>query len=238
MFDHIREQVDAIFHDDTEHRIIDVCMTDEYGTEADLFVILAQLFCGGLSLRQCDALESDLRFVAAKFRQCGVRCDIERTRGDHFSALATMNFMIGKGGVPVRFPIVRESPARPTVCYFPTDCPGPYASKSCKYFHIDRSLGSDESRYFVPIDMEDGSVYMGRVLHCDIPRVACPVHPYTVSSAPKYPVVVCRCDGGLQTSTICVYSGEEVHRVRFVPEINIGFTAGRSRRCPGPRLAW
>jgi hypothetical protein len=238
MFDHVREQVDAIFHDEPEHRIIDVCLTDECGTEADMFVILAQFFCGGLSLRPCDSIESDLRLVASKMRQCGVRCDIERTRDDHFSALASIDFVIGEGAVPVRFPIVRESPACPTFTYFPTDSPGPYVSRPCKYFHIDRDLGGDYSRYFVPIDMQDGSIYAGRAPHCDIPRVACLVHPYTVSSASKYPVLVCRCDGGLQTSSVCVYSGEDVHRVRFVPEINVGFTSGMRRRCPGPRLAW
>lgn len=237
MFDHVREQVDAIFHDKPEHRIIDVCLTDEDGTEADLFIILSQFFCGGLSLRPCRDLDADLRIVSSKIRQCGVRCETTKSRDDHFSAFASLDFMMGRVAIPVRFPIVRDSPDEATVSYFPTNSAGAYQSRECKYFHIDRSTDDDESRYFVPIVLADGSVYAGRAPHCDIPIVNCPTHPYAVSSASTYPVIVCRCGPGLQSSSVCVYAGADAWRVSFVPEINIGITAGR-RRCPGPRLAW
>ena len=237
MFDHVREQVDAIFHDKAEHRIIDVCLTDEVGTESDLFVIFSQFFCGGLSLRPCIDMDADLRIVTSKLRQCGVRCETTKSRDDHFAAFASLDFRIGDDTMPVRFPIVRRSPDEPTISYFPTDSPGAYLSRACKYFHIDRSTTDDESRYFVPIVPSDGSVYTGGAPHCDIPIVSCPTHPYSVSSASTYPVIVCSCGHGLQSSSVCIYSGAEAWRVRFVPEINIGITSDR-RRCPGPRLAW
>jgi hypothetical protein len=237
MFDNVREQVDEIFHDEPEHRIIDVCLTDEFGTEADLFIMFTQFFCGGLSLRPCRDLDADLESVSAKLRQCGVRCEISRSRDDHFTAFASLNFMMGETEAPVRFPIVRDGPMDPTISYFPTDSPGAYMSQACTYFHIDRSTDDDESRYFVPIVMSDGSVYTGRAPHCAIPLVSCPTQPYAVSSASSYPVIVCRCGEGLHSSFVCVYSGEEVRRVRFVPEINVGITSG-TRRCHGPQLAW
>lgn len=236
MFDNIREHVTTIFHDQPEHRIIDVCLTDETGTEADLFILFSQFFCGGLSLRTCTDLEADLTSVSAKLRQCGVRCETTSSRDEHFCAFASLNFMMGEAFMPVRFPIVRDRPDDPTVSYFPTDSPGAYVSQACKYFHIDRSTDDDVSRYFVPIVMPE-SVYNGGAPHCDIPRVTCPTHPYAVSSASTYPAIVCLCGGRLHSSFLCVYSGEAAWRVRFVPEINIGITSGR-RRCPGPRSAW
>lgn len=235
MFDSIRQQVTTIFHDEPEHRIIDVCLTAA-GTETDLFIVFSQFFCGGLSLRPCRDLDADIKAVSTKLRQCGMRCDITSSRDDQFSAFASLSLMMGDASVPVRFPIVRDGPGA-TISYFPTDSPGAYVSKACKFFHVDRSTEDDESRYFIPIVMSDGSVYTGSAPHCDIPLVTCPTHPYAVSSSSTYPVVVCRCGQGLESSFVCVHSGEEVRRVRFVPEINIGVTSGR-RRCPGPQLAW
>lgn len=232
MIGQVRDQVLEIFHDQPEHRIIELRLLDAAGTEADLFVILAQFFCGGLSLMSGLDLEADVTRVASKLRQCGVSCDIQECEGSsHFAAFASYDVMLGDTMFPARFPIVRKHDNAETHSYFPSDSPGAYTPRRSKYFYIDRAKDADVSRYFVPIEEQD-ALYAGVAPHIDIPPVSCSSHPYAVSSATTYPVIVCNCT----ERAVRLYSGQYSCQVRFVPEINIGFTGG-TYRCHGPRLA-
>lgn len=227
-------------------------VSHEGADEADLFFTLARIFCCGIALGPEDDLQENMLNVGIKMRRCGVRCETALSKTDAFCAFASMRFMAPGLDVPVNFPIVRDGPEGLIRSYFPNDRPGVYTPTTCKYF----LLGAHSSRFFIPATMSDGSVYSGDT-GCDISfqdsrctvslgpgppiEVFAPttsIAPYSVFSPASYPVIVCSCGRDLQSSFVCVYKDSEMHKVRFVPEINIGLTSGTRRRCPGPRPAW